>query len=69
MSLFSKRNVGEDRGEAIEIILILLPLFGSEIADGRSETSPESEQMKPACAKHKRRNSVSVKQFQDRGSW
>ena len=28
--------------------------------------SPDSEQIEPACAKHKRRNSVSVEQIQDR---
>ncbi len=40
----------------------------SGFADGRSErseASPGSEQIEPACAEHKRRNSVSEKQIQD----
>lgn len=37
----------------------------SGFAYGRSETSPDSEQIEPTCAKHKRQNSVSVEQIQD----
>ena len=31
-----------------------------------NEVSPDSEQIEPACAKHRWRNSVSVEQIQDR---
>ena len=40
-------------------------LTGSEKADGQNEVSPESEQIEPTARMCKRRNSVSMKLFQD----
>ena len=41
--------------------------FGG-FADGRSETSPDSEGIEPTVAKPQRRNFPSVEQIQDSGS-
>ena len=55
----------EMEGEPVENDPFADLLGGSGFADGRSEASPDSEQIEPACAQHKVRNSVSVEQIQD----
>lgn len=43
-------------------------LQGSGFADGRSETSPDSEQIERNARRCKERNSVSVEQIQEKNS-
>lgn len=54
-----------DRAENIRTSI--LPLEGG-FADGRSEASPDSEQIEHAVVKPLMRNSVSVEQIQDKGA-
>ena len=51
----------------MQIIGVLFPLlWESEFAHGRSEASPDSEQIEHTVATQHVRNSVSVEQIQDR---
>ena len=51
----------------MQIIEVLFPLlWESEFAHGRSEASPDSEQIEHTVATQHVRNSVSVEQIQDR---
>ena len=53
----------------MQIIEVLFPLlWESEFAHGRSEASPNSEQIEHTVATQHVRNSVSVEQIQDRVS-
>ena len=55
-------------GKKLKKTVLMEYLFKEcEFADGRSEASPDSEQIEPTVAKPHRRNSVSVEQIQDSG--
>ncbi|MBP3924436.1 prepilin-type N-terminal cleavage/methylation domain-containing protein [bacterium] len=65
-NMTEEQNAKGQEGRRVTSLNTLAPC-GSEIADGRSKTSPDSEQIEPSVAEQLWRNSASLEQFQDRG--